>query len=134
MAPRYIWKRVRTTLHFHLVRFGTRPRSGRLFQGSAGFFLWTVHALWFLRGAVANAAPAYQPGSPKMSVQQTEFGFVESCEAAKPAASFPFQASEALSLYARRKGQKWLRVEAARSLRKNARSQSRAGHDRQSEN
>lgn len=65
-----------------------------------------------------------------MSVhQQTEFGFVESCKAAKPAASFPFQASEALSLYARRKGQKWLRVEAARALRRNARSQTRAGHD-----
>lgn len=60
--------------------------------------------------------------------EQEEFDFVGSVAAQAPASQFPFCPQEALSLYARRKGQKWLRVEAARALKKNARSQSRTGH------
>jgi len=61
--------------------------------------------------------------------RQTEFGFVEALAPVSPVASFPFSAQDALSVLSRRKGQKWLRVEVARALRKNARSQMQAGHD-----
>jgi hypothetical protein len=64
-----------------------------------------------------------------MNEQQREFCFVDALPSSAKPAQFPFKAQEALSLYARRKGQKWLRVEAARALRLNARSATRAGHD-----
>jgi hypothetical protein len=64
-----------------------------------------------------------------MNEHQGEFAFVSALPTSAKPSQFPFEAEQALSLYARRKGQKWLRVEAARALRRNARSQLRAGHD-----
>jgi len=63
-----------------------------------------------------------------MNEQQPEFGFVNVLSVSARPAQFPFDPQEALSLYARRKGQKWLRVAAAQALRKNARSIQRTGH------
>jgi hypothetical protein len=63
-----------------------------------------------------------------MNEQQGEFAFVTALPISSKPTQFPFAAEQALGLYARRKGQKWLRVEAARALRRNARSQQRAGH------